>query len=551
MYFKSACMLMLVSLVMVCCWINLLLNTNDLVISWPFLQEGSVSLNFSLVFDCYSGGFCITVCVISSMVLLYSKDYMSSSQSKKLFGLLMVMFIMSMVVLTFSQNFVVAITGWDLLGLSSYLLIMFYSSQSSSESGLLTYITNRLGDSFMLMSFMYLTYISLSSKDGFSEAMTIVSVFLLLSAITKSAQFPFISWLPAAMAAPTPVSSLVHSSTLVTAGIYLLIRYYSFWENSEKVKLSLLLMSVCTLMIGSISAFAELDMKKIIALSTLSQLGLIFLMLSHGLLNQAYFHMLCHAFFKALLFMLSGILIHSASDNQVLSKLSVTYHKNPILGFLVFSSCMALSGFPFLSGFYSKDLFLEKIFTSNWVGFVILILLSSLGLTMAYSMRVIISLTGYSLTSPLSGSGDYGSMKMLKPCLLLFLLTCSFGSISQWCLFPKTAVVSSNLEKVSVFAVMLFLTLVYFMVKKTLLKKSSMIFSMKKMTKMTHWSVYSSMKYFLISLSLSELGWLKVFGGKTNFYLQSNLFMTLSKGKKKLLLEVFLIISVCIAIAIK
>lgn len=213
-------------------------------------------------------------------------------------------------------------------------------------------------------------------------------ILILIAAITKSAQVPFSRWLPAAMAAPTPVSALVHSSTLVTAGVFLLIRFYPFLSSFDYFKLFLLIISTTTLTIAGLRAITECDLKKIIALSTLSQLGVMIISLSLGLVELAFFHLLTHAIFKALLFMRAGTLLHLFSHNQDLRGFGNLSFQAPFVVSTIVVANLALCGFPFIAGFYSKDLILEFILESSASFFLLCMAMGATFLTSAYSVRL-------------------------------------------------------------------------------------------------------------------------------------------------------------------
>jgi NADH-ubiquinone oxidoreductase chain 5 len=229
---------------------------------------------------------------------------------------------------------------------------------------MITFISNRLGDLGVIVCIAWIFdfggFNLFSCQHLFHINFSYVSLAIILAAITKRAQIPFSAWLPAAMAAPTPVSSLVHSSTLVTAGVYLLIRF------SFLIKLNyyLLLFSLLTITISGLSALFETDIKKVIALSTLSQLGVIIFSLAVGLKELAFFHLITHALFKSLLFLCAGFYIHSRVDWQDIRSVSKIYHAYPLLRLYFVVASLALSGAPFLTGFYSKDAIIE-LFSSQ------------------------------------------------------------------------------------------------------------------------------------------------------------------------------------------
>lgn len=272
----------------------------------------------------------------------------------KRFALLVVLFVVSINLLIYSSNLVVVLIGWDGLGLTSFLLVVYYQNSYSLGAGLITVLTNRIGDVGLILSVALL----MGGGHWFTpclEMEPIVGRFVLLGAITKRAQFPFSSWLPIAMAAPTPVSALVHSSTLVTAGVYLIIRFYRRVFRFSSLRNVLLGLRRLTIVLAGFAAFVEVDFKKIIAYSTLRQLGVIIVALGLGSPVLAYFHLLSHAIFKALMFVCAGVYIHYHKHIQDLRVIGNLRQHLPIVQVGAVVSNLALSGFPFLSGFYSKD----------------------------------------------------------------------------------------------------------------------------------------------------------------------------------------------------
>nr|WRQ18154.1 NADH dehydrogenase subunit 5 [Dryodurgades tortilis] len=347
----------------------------------------SVVVYYVLFFDWVSLIFISVVLFISCMVIFYSFQYMGfNSYSSFRFLYLVIMFILSMLLMIISPNLVSILLGWDGLGLVSYCLVIYYSSMVSYLSGLITCMTNRLGDIGLLISLSWLFGYGgwhFIFYNGFMS----YNMFILLSiaCFTKSAQIPFSCWLPAAMAAPTPVSSLVHSSTLVTAGVYLLFRFFSGLFISSSF---LLFLSLFTLIFSSFCANYEYDLKKIIALSTLSQLGLMMTSLYLGLFDLGYFHLLTHAMFKSTLFLCSGIFIYYMYDSQDIRMMGSLCVSMPVTSSCFNISSMALCGIPFLSGFYSKD-FMVEMFVNGGLGIVFFFFVYlSLGLTCCYSIRL-------------------------------------------------------------------------------------------------------------------------------------------------------------------
>nr|WBR65698.1 NADH dehydrogenase subunit 5 [Layahima sp. 2 YZ-2022a]WBR65711.1 NADH dehydrogenase subunit 5 [Layahima sp. 2 YZ-2022a] len=416
---------------------------NDLIvfIEWELMSLNSTSIVMTVLLDWMSLVFMSFVLFISSMVIYYSDDYMHGDENLNRFIILVLMFVLSMMFLIISPNLISILLGWDGLGLVSYCLVIYYQNVKSYNAGMITALTNRVGDVALLLSIAwmlnygswnYIYYLECMSGD---YQMTIIGWLVVLAAMTKSAQIPFSSWLPAAMAAPTPVSALVHSSTLVTAGVYLLIRFNLLFINTYLSKL-LLLLSVLTMFMAGLGANYEFDLKKIIALSTLSQLGLMMSILSMGYADLAFFHLLTHALFKALLFMCAGSIIHNMSNTQDIRLMGGLVSMMPLTCTCFNIANLALCGMPFLAGFYSKDLILEVVSMSSINLLIYFLYFLSTGLTVCYSMR----LTYYSL----SGIFNFGSLSsisdcywiMLKGMLGLLFLAISGGSMLSWLIIP-------------------------------------------------------------------------------------------------------------------
>nr|YP_010500027.1 NADH dehydrogenase subunit 5 [Adiscus speciosus]UWV18191.1 NADH dehydrogenase subunit 5 [Adiscus speciosus] len=406
-----------------------------MILEFCLLNFNSSSIMMTVLLDWMSLLFISFVAFISGAVILYSREYMGDDLRINRFIMLIVLFVLSMILLIISPNLISILLGWDGLGLVSYCLVIYYQNVKSYNAGMLTALTNRLGDVALLMavawmfnfgSWSYYYYLEVIFLD---ESLMIISWLVVLAAFTKSAQIPFSSWLPAAMAAPTPVSSLVHSSTLVTAGVYLLIRFnFCFSHNLFSI---MLFLSSLTMFMSGLGANYEFDLKKIIALSTLSQLGLMMSILSLGGWQLAFFHLLTHALFKALLFMCAGSIIHSFSNTQDIRYLGGLILRLPYT-ITLFNVCnFSLCGLPFLSGFYSKDLIVEVLSMGISNKFIYVIFYISVGLTVSYSIRLAYySLMGnYSFISLSSLSeGDL----MVKSMSLIISFVVLSGSMLGW-----------------------------------------------------------------------------------------------------------------------
>jgi NADH-ubiquinone oxidoreductase chain 5 len=331
------------------------------------------------------------VTLIASCVVFYRKDYIHGDPNINRFIILVLIFVASIIALILRPNIIRILLGWDGLGLVSYALVIYYQNVKSFNAGILTALSNRVGDVIILIaiavirsigSFNFLNYLPTDILAAASLA-----TLVLIAACTKSAQIPFSAWLPAAIAAPTPVSALVHSSTLVTAGVYLLIRFSTPLAHAGLTK-PLLIVAIITILMAGIGANTEIDIKKIIALSTLSQLGLMIIRIGLGLSKFAYFHILSHALFKALLFMCAGNIIHRSNDTQDLRKLGAICLGIPLTTVCLNTANLALCGTPFMAGFYSKDLILEMIIIQETSHFAVILAFIATALTVTYSLRL-------------------------------------------------------------------------------------------------------------------------------------------------------------------
>nr|QVL27765.1 NADH dehydrogenase subunit 5 [Monopis longella] len=443
---------------------------SDMVIfiEWELISFNSVSLLMSILIDWMSLLFMSFVMLISSVVILYSKSYMSSDLNLNRFIILVMLFVFSMILLIISPNIISILLGWDGLGLISYCLVIYYQNFKSYNAGMLTFLMNRVGDVFILMviswmlnygSWNYVFYLDVIFYD---KMMIIITLLLMTAAMTKSAQIPFSSWLPAAMAAPTPVSALVHSSTLVTAGVYLLIRFSDLLMGTFSMKI-LLILSCLTMFMSGIFAMYEYDLKKIIAFSTLSQLGLMMSILSMGFPKLAFFHLLTHAMFKALLFMCAGVIIHFMDDIQDIRFMGSMSSFIPLTSLCLNISNLSLCGFPFLSGFYSKDLILEMMCLSNLNFLVFLIFYISMGLTMCYTIRLLyyLMLNNFNMNSLFNFSNE--DYLMLVSMMVLLMMSLISGSMMSWIIFkyPSMIYLSLGLKLLVLMVIMISGVVVY------------------------------------------------------------------------------------------
>ena len=364
---------------------------NRVFLEWSLFRIGHLDVEVRVIIDLISLVFFASVAWIAASVLSFSKSYISGEVYPLRFTLLVLRFVGSIFLLIFRPNLLRVLLGWDGLGVTSYLLVIYYQRAKSYNAGLLTALTNRLGDVGILITIALLVTQSswnwgLWRLEASSWRGRLGLALIVVSAMTKRAQIPFSAWLPAAIAAPTPVSALVHSSTLVTAGVYLIIRFRTALSSSFWSCILLFSGAITMLMAGGRAIF-EMDIKKIVALSTLRQLGLIMRTLGIGAPQIAFFHLLTHAYFKALLFMCAGNLIHCSNDYQDLRQMGSIYLRMPVTTRFINLRNIRLCGFPFMAGFYSKDMFLERSLSSPYNLVAIFLFFLATLFTAAYSTR--------------------------------------------------------------------------------------------------------------------------------------------------------------------
>ena len=369
----------------------LIINIFEVIIEWEVIKISSSVIYLTFIIDSMSLYFIRLVRLVSGSVMIFRSSYIMSEKFFSRFIFLVFMFIISIFLLILSPNIISLLLGWDGLGVTSYLLVIFYQRNKSYNAGILTALTNRLGDVGLLVSIsliVYLgswTYLYININNRIYSQ--ILVYLIIISACTKSAQIPFSAWLPAAMAAPTPVSALVHSSTLVTAGVYLLIRINLIIIEINISKF-LRILGMLTIIIAGITAIVEIDIKKVIALSTLRQLGIIIIILGMGNPVLSFFHLISHAFFKAILFICAGLTIHRIKDYQDIRKMGFNYININLSVSIIIIANIRLCGLPFLRGFYSKDIIIEIVIIKGKRFFLFFLLIIGTRLTVIYSCRL-------------------------------------------------------------------------------------------------------------------------------------------------------------------
>nr|QAB05905.1 NADH dehydrogenase subunit 5 [Ixodes holocyclus] len=433
----------------------------------------NMEMKMYFLVDWVSMLFLFVVLFVSSMVIIYSDSYMLGDNNKNYFCLMVLLFVLSMVMLIMCPNLIMIILGWDGLGLVSYLLVIYYQSKDSYNSGMITVMSNRVGDVAILLALVFLMNFGCYDMIMYNKMYLFCGVLVIIAGMTKSAQIPFSSWLPAAMAAPTPVSSLVHSSTLVTAGIYLLIRFNFLFKIGLFSEI-LFFFSSLTLFMAGVGANLEMDFKKIIAFSTLSQLGLIMMILSLGKVEFAFFHLLMHALFKSMLFLCAGLVIHNMSGVQDLRYLGNFFSYSPMICGCMGLASMSLFGFPFMGGFYSKDLILEYVYMSNENMIYLLLLIVSTGLTVMYCMRMMYYVVWKGIMMSLYYSVDLDK-KMIFPIYMLSLTVILLGNLMSWLIFSyEELIVLSNFSKLLNLFLIVFMFLIFFILYINKIKGFSM-----------------------------------------------------------------------------
>ena len=384
--------------------------TNNLIIA-NWINSGSLNVNWSIKIDTLSSVMFVVVTLVSSLVHIYSIGYMSHDPHVPRFMSYLSLFTFSMLTLVSSDNFIQLFFGWEGVGLCSYFLIGFwYKKESANAAAIKAFVVNRVGDFGFALGIFLIFYIfgTVNYDEVFQSipeildnklvflgikvnSINLICILLFIGAMGKSAQFLLHTWLPDAMEGPTPVSALIHAATMVTAGVFLVVRCSPIYEYSPLALSIITIVGMVTAFFAATVAIVQTDIKKIIAYSTCSQLGYMFFAAGVGAYNVAMFHLFTHAFFKALLFLGSGSIIHSFKDEQDINKMGGVRKKLPYTYALMVIGTLALTGFPFLSGFYSKDAIIEFAYLrGNSLG----IYAASIGiftalLTSIYSWRLI------------------------------------------------------------------------------------------------------------------------------------------------------------------
>ena len=350
---------------------------NIIIATW--INSGSLDVNWSMKIDSLSAVMLVVVTSVSALVHIYSIGYMSHDPHKPRFMAYLSLFTFAMLMLVTSDNFIQLFFGWEGVGLCSYFLIGFWFKKDTANSAAIkAFVVNRVGDFGFALGIFLIFYLfgTVNYAEVFEQipsivdknlvflgikvnAIDLICLLLFIGAMGKSAQILLHTWLPDAMEGPTPVSALIHAATMVTAGVFLVVRCSPIYEYSELALNVITIVGMSTAFFAATVALVQTDIKKIIAYSTCSQLGYMFFAAGVGAYNVAMFHLFTHAFFKALLFLGSGSVIHAFKDEQDINKMGGVWKKLPYTYVLMIIGTLALTGFPFLSGFYSKDAIIE------------------------------------------------------------------------------------------------------------------------------------------------------------------------------------------------
>ena len=366
---------------------------------YRWIVFSGIDLSFGLLIDPLTVIMLLVITGVGSLIHLYSIGYMKGDEGYNRFFVYLNLFVFFMLVLVMGSNFLVLFIGWEGVGLCSYLLIGFwFKNRAYNDAAQKAFVMNRIGDLgfligmfFILFNFGTLDFSALENLlpnvSGETTLLTVITILLFIGATGKSAQIPLYTWLPDAMAGPTPVSALIHAATMVTAGIYMIVRSNLLFALAPLTLSLVLAIGIATSVLAAVIALKQNDIKKILAYSTVSQLGLMFAALGVGAFSSGIFHLVTHAFFKALLFLGAGSVIHALHGEQDIRQMGGLKRLIPWTYLTFLLAALAISGFPFLSGFFSKDEILAHLFEQNILAWIILSL-SSL-LTAFYMFRLV------------------------------------------------------------------------------------------------------------------------------------------------------------------
>jgi NADH-ubiquinone oxidoreductase chain 5 len=410
-----------------------------------WIDSESLNVGWDFHFDSLTVSMLLPVLIISSLVHIYSIGYMSHDPHNQRFFSYLSLFTFMMVILVTANNYLLMFVGWEGVGVCSYLLVCFWFTRiAANQSALSAFLTNRVGDCLLtigmfaiLWSFGNLDYATVFSLAPYmnENIVTIIGICLLIGAMAKSSQVGLHVWLPMAMEGPTPVSALIHAATMVTAGVYLLMRSSPLIEYSSTVLMLCLWLGAITTVFSSLIGLFQQDIKKVIAYSTMSQLGMMVIAVGLSSYNIALFHLVNHAFYKGLLFLGAGAVIHAVADNQDFRRYGGLRAFLPLTYSVMLIASLSLVAFPFMTGFYSKDFILESAYGQYYFSSTVVYIIATIGaiFTTLYSVKVLY-LTF--LTNPNGPLINYkqaheGDIFMSLPLIILAIFSIFFGFITK------------------------------------------------------------------------------------------------------------------------
>lgn len=461
-----------------------------------WIAIGNMNIPFALLIDHLSLTMMLIITGVGALIHIYSIGYMQDDDRVNSFFAQMNLFTFSMLLLVMGANYLVLFIGWEGVGLCSYLLIGFwFKNPAFNYAARKAFVMNRIGDLGFILGIilLFFTFKSVTFSEVFSQAATIqpgapvitlITLFLLIGAVGKSAQIPLFTWLPDAMAGPTPVSALIHAATMVTAGIYMIARS-SILYNLAPITLNIIIViGLATALMAAIIGLKQNDIKKVLAYSTVSQLGYMFIALGLGAYSTAVFHVTTHAFFKALLFLGAGSVIHAMGGEQDIRKMGGLRKKMPFTYFTFLAATLAISGIPPFSGFFSKDLILSKAFEQNMIIYI-LALVGAL-ITCFYMFRLLYLV--FFGEQRLAGAHPHESPRVMTIPLVILSVLSVFGGFlnipslfsgdSKFTTFLQSAVFSKVSEEMTlsteiglIFIPLILLGLVIWLAYQTFVKK--------------------------------------------------------------------------------
>jgi NADH-ubiquinone oxidoreductase chain 5 len=427
---------------------------NNITVSinlFRWVDSESLNVLWSFHFDSLTVSILIPVLIVSSLVHVYSIGYMSHDPHNQRFFSYLSLFTFMMIILVTANNFLLMFVGWEGVGICSYLLVSFWFTRiAANQSSISAFLTNRVGDCFLtigmfaiLWSFGNIDYSTVFSLAPFinENIITIIGICLLIGAMAKSSQVGLHVWLPLAMEGPTPVSALIHAATMVTAGVYLLMRTSPLIEYSSTVLILCLWLGAITTVFSSLIGLFQQDIKKVIAYSTMSQLGMMVIAVGLSSHNVALFHLVNHAFYKGLLFLGAGTVIHAVSDNQDFRKYGGLRLFLPLTYSVMLIASLSLVAFPFMTGFFSKDFILESAYGQFYFSSTIVYFIATIGamFTTLYSVKVLYLTFLTNPNGPIvnykhlpsSHAAQEGDIFMSFPLIILAIFSIFFGYISK------------------------------------------------------------------------------------------------------------------------